>query len=56
MFFNKYIEYVSLTSLRYREWDQLQLHGFSTIFQLNVWDLNPSIKGDQHLSSVQLNI
>ncbi len=32
MFFNKYIEYVSLTSLSYREWDQLISNGFGTIF------------------------
>ena len=30
--------------------DQLILNGFSTLFQRNVWDLNPSIKWDQLLT------
>ena len=26
------------------KWDQQKLHGLSTTFKLNMWDLNPSIK------------
>ena len=26
------------------EWNQLDINWFSTIFKLNMWDLNPSIK------------
>ena len=44
MFFNKYIEYVSLTSLRYREWDQLISNGFSTIFLAKCVGFEPFCK------------
>jgi hypothetical protein len=29
-----------------------KIRGFSTLFKLNVWDLNPSIKWDQLLDNL----
>jgi hypothetical protein len=48
--FNIYIEYVTLVfQIIKPKWDQLTSNGFSTLIQLTVWDLNPSIELDQLL-------